>query len=187
MLDFSNPAANVQLLKTLRQGCDFLGLLIETGAIVTHSIKRGTASEVAHLPKKLTGTSESDAARVLGHSHNATKHGITGDYIGRLKEDTWKRRLEVEFGDDFIPALAAQPFKRARQSTEAVKEICEELNLDPNDERERNKARFVGRSRLRADWLSQAQNAVEDAAGQHDDTLTTQSVANLERPSEHAT
>jgi hypothetical protein len=83
-------------------------------------------------------------------------------YVGHIRDDTWKRRLEAGFEDDFGPDVVRQPFKRARQSTTAVLEICDELGLDFNDSKHRIKAHEPGKTRLRDEWITRSQNSELD-------------------------
>jgi hypothetical protein len=80
------------MLKTLRQGGELIGML---SSAVTHNWRRGAAAETAHLSKPLRGGSDFDADRVLGHQPGVRDKGITAAYIGHLREDTWKQRLET--------------------------------------------------------------------------------------------
>jgi hypothetical protein len=151
MLDLRKPAREVQLLKTLKQGCDLIGLL---SSPVTHDVRRGAAAEIAHLPKHVKGGSTADAARTLNHQGSVRERGLTASYVGYLRDDTWKRRLEAPLEDVFTPDVALQPFKRSRQSTAAVLDVCDELGLDYQNRKHRDKARGVGRVRLRDKWAN---------------------------------
>lgn len=117
MLDFTRPATEVQLLKSLRFGCELIGM---TDLPVTHDIRRGAASDIAHLPERVRGASTEDAARMLNHTASARDRGVTTAYIGTVHEDTWKRRLESNHIDEFGPDIAPRPFKRQRQSVQAT-------------------------------------------------------------------
>ena len=116
MLDLGKAASEKQLLKTLREGCHLIGLV---ASIVAHDLRRGAAAEIAHLHREFRGTSIASAAAVLGHSSSLRDQEVTKKYVGHIRDDTWKRRLEADFEDDFGPDIARQPFKRARQDTKA--------------------------------------------------------------------
>ena len=174
MLIMEQPATNAQLLKTLRSACDLAGML---QVPVTHDVRRGAAADVAHLPSSLRGASTTDSARVLGHQSSSRESGLTARYIGGIREDTWKKRLASDFEDDFGPTFAEAPFKRARQSTTKVKEICEELGLDSDQPKERDRARGIGRTRLRERWM---ENALEPTLGKKKESDDTRPNLELE-------
>lgn len=134
--------------------------------IVTQDVRRGAAADVAHLAMPLRGGSLTDAAQVLNHSTGETNRGLTRKYVGHSREDTWKRRLEDDLVDHFGPEVVRRSFKRQRQSSAAVRAIANGLNLDMDNECERDQARIEGRKRLREDWVNQSmQNDSEDDQG----------------------
>jgi hypothetical protein len=167
MLIPEQPATTAQQLKTLRSAGDLAAMLADP---VTHDVRRGTAAEIAHLPSGLRGASATDAARVLGHQTSSRESGLTARYIGGIREDTWKKRLASDFEDDFEPTFAETAFKRARQSTTRVKEICEELGLDSDQPKERDRARAIGRTRLREEWMENALEPTLSEKKESDDT-----------------
>lgn len=155
MLDLEQPATNIQLLKSLRQGCDLIGML---QSVVTHDLRRGAAAELAHMPGDLPGASTVGAARMLSHTNSVRDQGITADYVGHVREDTWKKRLHAEFEDEFGPETVARPFfKSTRQKSSAIDAIAIEHGLDPGVTKERTKARQIGQKRLRDEWIRDSQ------------------------------
>ena len=152
MLDLGKAASEKQLLKTLRERCHMIGLV---ASVVTHDLRRGAAAEIAHLPEELRGASVASAAAVLGHSSSTRDQEVTKRYVGHIRDDTWKRRLEADFNDDFGPDIVRQPFKRAWQSINVVLNICNELGLDVNDPKDRSRAQQTGKARLREEWLEE--------------------------------
>ena len=93
----------------------------------------------------------------MNHTQGARDGGITAAYVGHVREDAWKRRLDAGFEDDFGPELAAQPYKRPRrQPTAAVTQMAEELGLNPDDRQQRLTAARTSRDRQRAEWVSQS-------------------------------
>lgn len=152
-LILERPATNAQLLKSLRSACDLAAMI---SIPVTHDLRRGAAADIAHLPKGLRGAATTDAARALGHRGSTKDSGLTNQYIGRIHDDTWMKRLDSDFEDHFGPLLAPEPFKRSRQSTTRVKEICAELDLNIELSRDRLRAQGIGRDRLREEWMENA-------------------------------
>ena len=67
--------------------------------------------------------------QALGHSNSSRGRGLTEKYIGHLRTDNWRARVDATTDDDMAlgnfnnPDFVENPFKRQRSSTTEVQSV----------------------------------------------------------------
>jgi hypothetical protein len=133
---------------------------------VPHDLRRGAAAELDRHGRKLEGGAERAAQRALGHSEKAAAQGLTKDYIGPIREDTWALRVTsgpmtlaehdlnfVETGAPYRPPPKLPPG--------AITAACEAKGLDPALKQNRRHMSKQARDKHFDDWLAR-QRALAD-------------------------
>ncbi|KAK3377161.1 hypothetical protein B0T24DRAFT_236165 [Lasiosphaeria ovina] len=142
---------------TMQHAAKLIGLLHRA---VPHDLRRGAAAELDRHGRKLEGGAELTAQRALGHSEKAAAQGLTKDYIGSIREDTWKLRVtsgpiklsrrDLEFATgetSYRPSPKLAP--------DAITAACEAQGLDPSLKSNRRRVSKKARDKDYDDWLHQ--------------------------------
>jgi len=148
----SKPARGSQLLNNIRQCAELAGIMED---IIAHDVRRGGFRDLSNLKTAVGGRLEG-VAEAAGHSSSTRTKGITKQYTGYLKEDTWKKRLDENTElDDFGVTIAEQPFKKRRLDTQAVTDYCDENGLDGSKSGDRVKAWKGMRTQAKSTWAEE--------------------------------
>lgn len=163
-LDFSGPAGIEILRRFLTKAADLIGMI---NVPVSHDIRKGAASDLAHLK---TGTADQTTRvrKALGHSVGAANKGLTDHYIGRSKGDAWAERItqscaeseanpgkeayQETFGVELAPTGFS--FIQRKIATIDIDRWCETQKVDKADRAQRYAARNALRRDQRAQWAS---------------------------------
>jgi hypothetical protein len=145
----SKPAPGIQLTRNVKQAAE-LACIVED--VVAHDIRRGGFRDLANLKTAVGGRLEG-VAETAGHSASTRTKGITKQYAGHLREDTWKKRLvENEELEDFSVNIVDQPFKKRRLNTQSITDYCDANGLDSQERGARDKARMELRDQAKREW-----------------------------------
>ncbi|KAK7897406.1 hypothetical protein LTR67_005295 [Exophiala xenobiotica] len=86
------------LATQIRDSVKLMGNICGIFGVKARDLRRGSARDVAYLPRTLSGAAKGETGLALGHSAVTTYSGITQRYVGPIQ-------------DDILAARAAQPFK----------------------------------------------------------------------------
>lgn len=162
---YDAPAGIAVGTRALARGAALIGL---SGRVTSHDIRRGAARELAGLDTAATGTNV-EAARVgLGHSRKTMVEGVTDEYIGGARVDTWGLRLssdtssshELKHKLDFADTPYQKPKRRSAQE---ITQACGRYGLDPKIVNARVTAgRKLEQEHFQA-WLAEQEAARKEA------------------------
>jgi hypothetical protein len=142
-LEFNRPARIDQQRWSLCDAADLIGM---AQVPVTHDIRRGAASDIFHLQTDAGDTNS--VRRTLSHSMAAMNRGMTDEYIGRSRGDSWGARLNAEkVADLFGVQIAAEPFKKRKVQTKDIDKYCMDNHLDKKGMNRGTTDNYVGRTR----------------------------------------
>ncbi|KAF7189366.1 hypothetical protein HII31_09344 [Pseudocercospora fuligena] len=160
-LDFDNPAPVDQQNRFLRRGASLMGML---QLPVSHDIRRGSAADAYSLES--FGNAE-NARMSLGHGNSSLGKGITDEYIGRHRADTWSARtagVAAKPDEPFGIQVADVSYKKRKLATADIDRYCENNGL-PKDERgSREKARQALQKMQHAQWAAHQQSLMNASA-----------------------
>jgi hypothetical protein len=148
-LDFTKPASVGQQHRFLCRASELIGMLRPP---VTHDIRRGAAADIFELP--VAGGDTNRVRRALGHSMKAMNEGITDEYIGRSKGDSWAERLDstADAASAFGVQTAQTSFKRRKVETRDIDTYCDNNSLDKKSRNDRAAARVKLVETQRQQW-----------------------------------
>ena len=122
-----------QLRNTVYKASLLAGIL---KPIVPHDLRRGSAKDIANLPRdptRATGLSDSVVAAELGHSNAALQKGITANYVGATTDDSWTRRVSANVKDPFGLGTASEAYKKPKITRVQWRKMYNEAGVDPSD------------------------------------------------------
>lgn len=145
----SKPASGTQLTRNFKQAAELAGIAED---VILHDVRRGGFRDLANLKTAVGGRLEG-VAEAAGHSASTRTEGITKQYTGHLKEDTWKQRLDENTElEDFGVNIVEQPFKKRRLDTQAVTDYCDANGLISSKAGDRVKAQKMLRTQAKSTW-----------------------------------
>jgi hypothetical protein len=127
------PAMINQLRDTVHKASLLAGIL---KPIVPHDMRRGSAKDIANLPRdptRATGLGDSVVAAELGHSNTALQKGVTANYVGATTDDSWTRRVSADVKDLFGPGTASEAYKKPKTTRVQWGTMYNEAGVDPSD------------------------------------------------------
>lgn len=161
-LVLGKPAGVHQINNNVQLAAELAGI---ANHVVAHDLRRGSARDTANLTASINGIATPLVARALGHSNRTMSAGVTDDYVGSLREDLWKRRLDAEGAgqaEEFGVTIADQPFKRRRVESQEIDTYCDKNGLDATNAKDRREAGRKVRAQNKKMWADQVLN--EDSA-----------------------
>jgi hypothetical protein len=162
----SVPATTLQMLDTVRGTSLMAGFITP---LVAHDVRRGSAADMANLPRDPTapsGIADRSVAAELGHSNQALAKGITAAYVGPRKEDTWTKRVKTRASDLFGVEIAQKPYSPLQWTHIELQQLYANAGIDPSNKNDKWKVRDRARKEHLRKWREGEKNAtIPELAG----------------------
>ncbi|KAL8659729.1 MAG: hypothetical protein Q9226_000285 [Calogaya cf. arnoldii] len=108
--------------------------------ITAHSLRYGSARDIAHLRETAEGFVNNTLRQVLGHSNATAGRGITQDYAGAHDRQIWNDRATTQYTSRRDPKHAKSPVVDVVNKKISPAEIDKWIESQPEGSTERTKA-----------------------------------------------
>lgn len=129
-LDMFAPAPVDQQRRFLCRAAELVGML---NVPVAHDLRKGAAADLYSLKSNTYSGDTNKVRRSLGHSNAAMSKGLTDNYIGREKGDSWAARLDqAPTSTESAPfgvQMAIAPFKKKKVMKVDIERYCDDNGI----------------------------------------------------------
>ena len=107
--------------------------------VVAHSIRNGSARDLAHLGTNMNGVASVDVSKVLAYIGTTMSGGVTDSYVGPINEDVALLKSKLQYHDRNEGRFAT-PFKPSRRGPRVIDEWCDAHGLAKDIRKNRQQA-----------------------------------------------
>ncbi|KAL8833615.1 MAG: hypothetical protein Q9176_007909 [Flavoplaca citrina] len=155
------PANSKQINKSLQSMAVVSGVLCH---ISSHSLRYGSARDIAHLPEKSEGYTNNTVRQAIGHTAKTYASGITQAYVGESERHVWNDRAELGYRSRQDPKFAETPLVDIVNKSISQTEIDDWFESQPVGSAERSERQVrtisMARNSIRAARLDSVRKTV---------------------------